>query len=61
MWFTYDPASQFVIFVAMASSYVVWGVVHHYFHRDLHPRIIAEYVLIALLAVLFFVSLILRP
>ena len=43
-WFNYDHAMQFTILLSMAVAYVVWGVVHHHQHRDLHFKIIFEYV-----------------
>jgi hypothetical protein len=59
-WFNYQPAMQLAIILSMAFSYVVWGVIHHQEHHDLHIKIVVEYILVALLAVLLFSSLILR-
>lgn len=59
-WFDYYRPLQLGIVVSMAVAYVVWGVVHHSMHKDLHIKIIFEYVLMALLAVLVFSSLIMR-
>jgi hypothetical protein len=59
-WFSYNPVVQMTIVVAMAISYVAWGVVHHQEHRDLHVKVILEYILVALLAVLIMGSLVLR-
>lgn len=56
-WFSYQQTMQFIIVVSMAVSYVVWGIIHHEEHKDLHPKIVAEYVLIALLVVIVFGSL----
>jgi hypothetical protein len=56
-WFSYQQYMQFVIVVSMAVSYVVWGIIHHQEHKDLHPKIVAEYVLIAMLVVIVFGSL----
>ncbi len=58
-WFTRLPMMQLVVLVSMAVSYVVWGIVHHKEHRDLHLKIVIEYALVALLAVLIFGSLLL--
>lgn len=55
--FSYNSAMQLIIVISMAVSYVVWGIVHHREHRDLHPKIILEYLLVATLAVLIFGSL----
>ena len=59
-WFDYHHLLQLGILVSMAVSYVVWGIVHHAHHRDLHIKIVFEYLLVAIFAVLIFVSLILR-
>jgi hypothetical protein len=57
--FTYQPAMQMVTVISMAVAYVVWGIAHHNQHHDLHPKIIAEYFLVAALAVLVFGSILL--
>ncbi len=59
-WFDYYRLLQLGILVSMAASYVVWGIVHHAHHRDLHIKIVFEYLLVAIFAILIFVSLILR-
>lgn len=59
-WFSYNPMLQMGILVSLAVSYVVWGVVHHHQHRDLHVKIVFEYLLVAIFATLIFASLILR-
>jgi len=59
-WFSYLPQGQFVIILAMAIGYVFWGIFHHYEHKDLHAKIIWEYVLVAALAVILFAALIFR-
>jgi hypothetical protein len=51
---------QLSIVISMAVSYVVWGIVHHHEHRSLHAKIILEYLLIAVFAVLLFGSILLR-
>jgi hypothetical protein len=59
-WFNYSPSTQFTIVIYMSISYVVWGIYHHREHHDLHPKVIAEYILFAILAVLLFGSLVLK-
>lgn len=59
-WFDYNPAIQLGIVISLGAAYVVWGVVHHFYHGDLHLKIIAEYVLMAILAVLIFGSILFR-
>ena len=58
--FSYDRIFQSVLLIAVSASYVVWGVVHHFIHDDLHYMIIVEYVIIALLGVVLGLSLIFR-
>jgi hypothetical protein len=59
-WFGYQPAMQLSILISMSVSYVVWGIVHHHEHHDLHLKIVIEYILVATLAVLLFGSMLLR-
>lgn len=59
-WFDHLPALQFGIVVSLGVSYVVWGIIHHWFHKDLHLKIVLEYALIAIMAVLIFGSLLFR-
>lgn len=59
-WFDYDRLVQMAIVVGLALAYVAWGVIHHFLHRDLHVKIIFEYLLVAILTVLIFVSLLFR-
>lgn len=59
-WFSYDKLGQLLVITAMAVCYVTWGVWHHKSHRDLHIRIVFEYILVGLLSVLVFGSLLLN-
>jgi hypothetical protein len=59
-WFGYQPAMQLSILISMSVAYVVWGIIHHQEHHNLHIKIIVEYILVATLAVLLFGSLLLR-
>ena len=51
---------QIIITILLGVSYVVWGIVHHKEHHDLHLKIIIEYLLVAVMAVILFGSLLLR-
>ncbi len=51
------PQIQTVSIFLTASFYVLWGVVHHYLEGDLHLRILAEYVAVALLGFLVLFTL----
>lgn len=59
-WFTYRPSVQLLILSCMTVAYVVWGIAHHRQHHDLHPKIVAEYLLVAVLGFLLLGALLLR-
>jgi hypothetical protein len=40
--------------------YFFWGIVHHIFDKDLHVKIVLEYLVIALIGVLLLLSLAVR-
>lgn len=44
--------SQFQAVIMLACFYALWGIAYHGFKGDLHPKIVIEYLLIAVLAVL---------
>lgn len=56
--FNYDKNLQTSIVVGTAISYVSWGIIHHYLHRDLHLSVVIEYMLIASLGLTIALSLI---
>lgn len=58
--FSYDKTFQAMIAVATAVAYVVWGVVHHHLHRDLHFSVFIEYIAVAGLGVVIIFSLLFR-
>lgn len=37
------------ILVLISIGYFVWGIVHHFLEKELHPEIIFEYLLMSLL------------
>lgn len=39
------------VVIAVAVAYVLWGIVHHSRSGDLHPKVVLEYVGIAILGV----------
>lgn len=59
-YFSRQPQVQILSAFITASFYVVWGVIHHYLAKDLHPRIILEYAAIALLGFLIIFSMVNR-
>lgn len=58
--FSYDRAFQLIILTAVSVAYVVWGLVHHYLHDDLHLFVIVEYIVIATLGLVIVFSLLFR-
>lgn len=54
------PSRQILITSAVAFLYVFWGIIHHSIKGDLHPRIVIEYSLIALLSVIMVRGALLR-
>ncbi|HUD20208.1 MAG TPA: hypothetical protein VMR81_07230 [Patescibacteria group bacterium] len=43
--------TQFIIGVVTSVAYVLWGFIHHAMNRDLHQKIVVEYVLIGAIAI----------
>lgn len=39
------------ITLLMSFFYVVWGILHHYVHHDIHAKVVIEYVLIGILGI----------
>ncbi|OGM76414.1 hypothetical protein A2210_00195 [Candidatus Woesebacteria bacterium RIFOXYA1_FULL_40_18] len=58
--FSYDRVFQIATAIATALAYVLWGVVHHYIHRDLNISVVVEYLVIASLGLVVIFSLVLR-
>lgn len=58
--FSYDKAFQAAVAAATAASYVSWGLVHHYLHKDLHFEVFLEYLAIAILGFSIIFSLVIR-
>jgi hypothetical protein len=56
----YNHALQLSIILVLSLGYVLWGIMHHYHQGDLHPKIVAEYLLFATLAILLVGSVIFR-
>ena len=57
---SYDKAFLIGVSIAVATSYVAWGVVHHSIHKDLHLSVVVEYVAVAGLGLVIVFSLLLR-
>ena len=47
-----NPQRQFNLVLLFSTLYFLWGVIYHGMKGDIHPRIVIEYLLIALFAVI---------
>ncbi len=56
----FQPFYQMLVVMLFSFAYVAWGVIHHWFERDLHLKVIVEYFLIGLLVNLIIFSLLFR-
>ena len=56
--FRYDQVFQYSLAIALSVSYVVWGIIHHWLHKDLHASVIVEYMAIATLGLVVMIGLI---
>ncbi len=48
---------QLLTGVATAFAYVVWGIIHHALQKDLHQKIVVEYILIGAIAIVLLVTI----
>jgi len=60
VFFQRTPQMQIISAFLTACFYVLWGVVHHYIEKDLHIRVVIEYITVALLGFLILWSIIVR-
>jgi len=51
---------QALVVVAMGVLYVIWGIIHHYLSEDFHLKVVFEYILISILAILVILALLYR-
>ncbi len=58
--FSYDKSYQVAVSGALVLSYISWGIVHHYLHRDLHLETVIEYAVVGILGFVIIFSLIIR-
>lgn len=48
---------QLFVGIVTACSYVIWGLIHHAVKKDLHQRIVVEYLLIGAIAIVLLVTM----
>lgn len=58
--FPYDQTFQSIVTLAFATSFIIWGVIHHHVHGDLRPKIVLEYIATAILGMVVLLSVIWR-
>lgn len=58
--FPFDRVFQMIVSIAVAASYVVWGIIHHAIHRDLYFSVVVEYLVVACLGLTIVFSMIIR-
>lgn len=46
-----NTSLQFTVGVIMSITYVLWGIIHHTIQKDLHLKVVIEYVLMAAIAI----------
>lgn len=56
--FSYDKTFQIGIALALSTSYISWGLIHHTIHKDISLNIIFEYIAIAILGLTIVLALI---
>ncbi|MAG59867.1 hypothetical protein CMO96_03720 [Candidatus Woesebacteria bacterium] len=49
--FPYDKGMQTAIAISLGTAFVIWGLIHHWIHDDLHPKVILEYIATATLGI----------
>lgn len=52
-----DSSLQFIVGVVTSLAYVLWGFIHHALQKDLHQKIVVEYVLIGAIAIVLLATL----
>lgn len=48
---------QLAVGIATAIAYITWGVIHHAMQRDLYAKVVVEYVLMGLIAILLLLTI----
>ena len=51
---------EFVIILAFACIYIIWGFYHHIFHNSFRLKVVIEYILIAF-TIIFLLKIIIFP
>lgn len=46
---------QLFVGIVTAIAYIAWGLLHHALQKDLHPKVVIEYVLIGVISVVLLI------
>ncbi len=55
--FLYDRSFQLSVLIALALSYISWGIIHHTIHKDICLAIVMEYVVVSILGLVLILTL----
>lgn len=47
-----NQLTQLAVGIVSSIAYVTWGIIHHTLQQDLHRKVVVEYVLIGVIAVI---------
>lgn len=48
---------QFIVGITTSVFYVMWGLIHHMINKDLHRKVVVEYLLIGTIAVVLLATI----
>jgi hypothetical protein len=52
-----NTSLQLLVGIVTAVAYVLWGFIHHAMRKDLHQKIVVEYLLIGAIAIVLLVTM----
>jgi len=58
--FNFNRMAQIWITIGLGITYVIWGIIHHAIKKELHWRIIWEYIVVAVIASVIVIFLLMR-
>lgn len=56
-WVRPNVTLQLLVGIATSVAYMFWGIIHHTLKKDLHPKIVIEYMLIGAIAIVLLVTI----
>jgi len=60
VFFSSQNVKQLLVVFGLVLFYFSWGIVHHTLKKDLHFKVVLEYLLVSLLGLVVFFSLVKR-